>query len=89
MVSEKEEMKNTAAYYIAKVAAAKTACQNTTKNMAIPESYVSINWSGTSGKAMNQALEDLHTEIVKAYVRLAQLERKMNDRVTSIYNNWP
>lgn len=89
MASEKDSMLSSANYYISKVATAKNACEAAAKNMISPQYDVSHNWSGASGNAMSQALDDLRYEINKAYTRLVALESQMRSQANSIYYNWP
>ena len=89
MASEKDTMLSSANYYIGKVTTAKNACEAAAKNMISPQYDVSHNWSGASGNAMSQALDDLRYEINKAYARLVTLESQMRSHANSIYYNWP
>lgn len=89
MASEKDSMLSSANYYISKVTTAKNACEAAAKNMISPQYDVSHNWSGASGNAMSQALDDLRYEINKAYARLVTLESQMRSQANSIYYNWP
>jgi len=89
MASAKDTMLSSANYYISKVATAKNACEIAAKNMISPQYDVSHNWSGASGDAMTQALDNLRFEINKAYGRLVALESQMRNQANSIYYSWP
>lgn len=89
MASDKDSMLSSANYYVGKVTAAKNACEAAARNMISPQYDVSHNWSGASGNAMAQALDNLRYEINKAYARLVVLESQMRNQAYSIYNNWP
>lgn len=88
MASAKDTMLSSANYYISKVTTAKNACDSAARNMISPQYVVSSNWSGASGDAMAQALDNLRFEINKAYGRLVTLESQMRNQANSIYYNW-
>lgn len=88
MASAKESMLNTANFYIGKVVTAKNACEAAARNMISAQHDISHNWSGASGNAMDQALNDLRYKINGVYTRLAALESQMRIQVDGIYNSW-
>ena len=89
MESEKESMRRSANYYIDKVTTAKTACEDASRDMCAPFLDVRDNWSGKSGDAMVDALDNLQYEIIKVHARLVVLEANMKKEMNSIYQNWP
>ena len=89
MASEKDDMLDSANYFIGLVASANQSCRAAASGLASPLSEGQQNWKGESGKAMAQALENLSSSINAVCGQLSALETQMRTRVMNIYDNWP